>query len=342
MVRRQYHSQSLAPPRSAATYYLNNAYHAAKLGYQAHQYMSKKYPKNTKVTNPKGKRLRGGGKKPKPNAPVKKAIRNLQHSVGLHESIHTRRQISSGNITTNDNEANYLLLQANRSSDLESAMTLFRYFNPATAGTLTTADPTSGTYSREIQVDNVSVHINLRNNYQVPVRCRVYTVTPKDDTSVTPTSAFTQGMTDQYITSPGLTSLTSYPSDIKQFNELWKIVDTTNYLIQPGSEKELKYNTGRFDYNSSVQDSHALSFQKQWKAVCFMVRIEGVLAHDSAGTLVGLSDAGLDWIMRRTWTFRYDAGIKLHDFSEDVDVDDITVPLVSNKPLADNQSYSIA
>lgn len=256
-------------------------------------------------------------------------------AVHIHRKRSSYRQLSNGNLM---DQTNYTVFNV---ANLETAMANLRYFDPGT-NALVTADPSSGTYSREITVSNLYAKICAYNNYQVPCKLNMYAFSPKRDTNTTPVDFFSAGLTDQG--NPTSTSPLVHITDSRILRENWKIVSSVSKMLYPGQSLSLNWSTKKpFEYDFSNTDTHATSFQNQYGALCFVVRLEGVIGHDTANNEQGQLPSGIDVELQEKYEFSYDAGKNLEDISISDSFDVFTNQgVVSNKPVSDNQGYSVA
>lgn len=287
------------------------------------------------ITKAKAKKLMTGGKKT-----LKQTVKALQKSVRADQAYHTHRRREAQDLTSSATECSYTSVFPTNLSILEGAMSNLRYYDPATPGTLVTADAATGTYTRQIHFSSIYKKILIRNNYQVPVNVKVHSFVPKADTSTTPTAFYTAGITDQTISGAD-TQPISYITDIDIVNENWKIVKTVSRLLEPGKQFTCYHSVKSFDYDPSNADTHALTYQKKYGAHVWVVRLEGALGHmpstDVQGTLAGEVDMIGDW----TFKITYDAGVNLNDYSYSNTAGAVdSTGLVSNKPISDNQAIS--
>jgi len=245
--------------------------------------------------------------KPKPKNKLKKAVRELQHQVRANEGelVYRERQVQRI-VTDAVNECELAALSGSSITKLETVIANLRYFNPATPGTYTTVDFTSGTQSKSIRIKMYS-KLNIRNNYVVPAKVDIYVCTPKQDTTITTVAAVTAGYVD--IGGVDIDSSLMYPSDSPSFTQLWKIVKHTHFTLKPGGERSASFSKPYFDYDPSLVDLHADTYQKHYGSHQYLIRITGVLAHDSVvATEEGFSKAGVDASVVTTYTCRYAAG----------------------------------
>lgn len=221
----------------------------------------------------------------------------------------------------------------------EAILGQLRFFNPAVPGTLTTASGASGTYYREYLFKSVSTVHTARNNYQTPCRCTLYVCTPREDTSVAPATAFSNGLAD--VSNGSATSTCVSLRDSDEFNDLWIITKQKSMVLNPGQSMTISHGFKNMLYSPATYDSHSLSYQRRFKCFTILCRVEGIVAHDSATTEVGLLNAGVDLIWRTSYKVQYDAGGDINYMYISEGVDSFTNgPLVSSYPVADNINYS--
>lgn len=269
---------------------------------------------------------------------LKKQVREIAKTLDQERATHVHRTRSTFEL---DSAVNAMTQNATTYSisALESAMANLRYFDSGT-NALVTAAPTSGTYERDIIVDRIVYSIHARNNYQVPCKLTLYAVRPKFDTTVSPQTFFTNGLTDQG--NPTATSPLVYLTDSVQFNESYKIVGSKSIILDPGQECSMTHVIKKFNYDFALADAHNDDFQVRYNGFAWIERLEGVLGHDSTADEQGFMQASCDFALEVKYVFDYDAGKDLHDISISDSADTFTNGgLVSQMPVADNQAYSV-
>lgn len=308
------------------------------------KYNKMAYKKTYKKTAKKGRRSYKRTAKNAVDKRQDKRITALYKSLKSDQATHVNRLRYASLVTTNVDQVSNTVVMKMRTSELETAMANLRYYNPAVPGTLTTADASTGTYNRQIHFQNVYQSITFRNNYQVPCKLRVWLCVPKADTSISPDSFYSSGVTDQTVGPIAVTSPLLYPTDIDDVVNNWQFIQKKNMLLQPGSQTTVIHSCKPFDYDPSNVDHHNLTFQKKYGNHCWMVRVEGCIAHDTTLGQYTTTQAGVDYFCDRKYTITYDAGVNLKDFSEQrLESSSFTNGgVVSNKPVSDNQSYSVA
>jgi len=276
----------------------------------------------------------------KPKNKLKRAVKQLQHQVRANEGelVYRERQIGRC-VTDAVNECELVGTSGSSITKLETVISNLRYFNPATPGTYTTVDFTSGSQSKSIRVKLYS-KINLRNNYVVPAKVDIYCVIPKVDTSISAVTAISNGFAD--IGGVDIDSSLMYPTDSPQFNQVWKIVKHTHFTLKAGGERTMNFSKPYFDYDPSLYDTHTELYQKNYGGHQYVIRVTGVLAHDSAvSTEEGFSKAGVDYTVVTTYTCRYAAGADIKYIIVNDGADTFTnTPNVSQLDTT-QESYSV-
>lgn len=314
---------------------INQAAKIAKLSKNSYDWMMKT-PSKAKIWPRKKFNVKKALKDKKPINKIKKQIKRINKQLSNEQAIHTHRRRYVGTITGNPNVTT-LTEHPLTITILEASMGALRYYNPAT-NALVTNDPTTGTYNREMLVE-VSTKLMYANNFQVPVKVRVYICIPKEDTSIVPKTAVTNGLTDQG--NPTATSQLVYPTDSDEFKALYRSKLIINKTLQPGQSFSVNHHVKQFSYDISNKDEHNLAFQRKAGGHAYLTRLCGVLAHDSVQDETGFSPYGIDYKHDMTFKFTYDAGQMLRDFSiSDTSDTFTTAAIVSNKPVSDNQSYA--
>jgi len=281
------------------------------------------------------KGLRGGNT----TKQLKKEVRLVKKSIKDEMSTHSYTNLSTGVISCNSGNSFHTYIGANTSSFCELALAGLKFFDPATPNTLVTASGASGSYSRGYEIKSTYSRLMVKNNYQIPVKVSVYVVKPKGDTGVDPVTAFESGLADQGAQSD--TSVLVHLTDSVVFNELWKIEKKVSRTLLPGKDFEVNTSSKPFIYNPATYDTHQLIYQPQWKSSVFVIRLEGVLAHDSAGA-VSTTEGSIDYKRQNKVVVSYDSGtpgLRTLAHTDNMPGAFTGAGLVS-QVVVDNQSYS--
>jgi hypothetical protein len=284
----------------------------------------------------------------KPKAKVdkkqSKQINAIWKALKSDQALHTHRRRDFLQIGSSVNQVVNTGIESINTSNLEAAMAFLRYYDPSVPGTLITADAATGTYTRQIHFKSVSQKLTCRNNYQVPCWVTVYGCTPKNDTNITAPSFYSSGVTDQTIGPLAVTSPLLWPTDIKMVTDNWNMKRMKHKFLQPGAQFSVSHYGKSFDYDPSNVDTHNLQFQKKYQAFQYVIRVEGVYGHDTAAAEATTLQAQIEAFVDSKFVMTYDAGVNLVDYSADNNASSSFTNggVSSNKPVSDNQAYSVA
>lgn len=254
----------------------------------------------------------------------------------------TYRSGGTAAIKSNNNAQAVRASAFTQTSALESVLGQCKFFDPATPGTLITGNPSSGTFQRNLMFENITHKQIMRNNYQVPAEVTVYLAIVRDDTDLGVDGAWTNGIPDGSNLVAN-TDLNQYPTDYNLVNDIFKMKRIFHKILQPGQQASVSHSTGAFEYDPSVVDTHALAYQREYKAFQMLTIVKGVIAHDSGVSATqGITQAGVDIEETAVYKVKYSAGINIaYTYVSNVYDTFTGSALVSNKPISDNQPYSV-
>lgn len=238
---------------------------------------------------------------------LKSDIHEISKKVesGMATLIHRIRNYAA--VTVAANAGNHQAWALSDLTTIEDALGQLRYYDPTAPSTLVTADATTGSYQKEVLCTKQSMVVRIRANYQVPIRLAIYVCHIKNDTSILPSTAMSQGAADESnltATSPLL-----YPSDIDKLKDLWSVKMYKKCILQPGMEISIPFVSNKsFQYDPSLHDEHNQQYQKRNNSMAIFVRAWGLLAHDTSADQQGFQDVKYDYDITRTYEFRYDGG----------------------------------
>lgn len=229
----------------------------------------------------------------------------------------------------------------NRTSDYEGALALLKYYDPATPGTLITADASTGSYQKNFLIKNLYSKLELRNNYQTDVELTVYLCRVKADSSISPSTAWGDGIATDAGNVTAVTELGQYPNDYDVFRDLWSCKRVVHKVLSPGESTLATHSVDDVEYNPALVDEHSAVYQQRFKSSEWLVVVKGCVSHDTTLDEQGLSAAGVDMIHHRTWQISYDAGVNLSYVMTSINMDTPTNGFVqSHQPTPDNIAYS--
>lgn len=307
------------------------AFGRRRRSYKKKQYKSTKSKKSRKSFN---------RSKPK----LAKQVRQIQKKLGEDSARHTYKWLRSRDVQCAVNAINYEEITISTATNLEQYIANLRYYDPSVPGTLVTASGATGTYQRTIHFKNISQQLIIRNNYQVPCKVKVYLVKAKGDTNIVPLTYYTNGITDQVISGGNLNTAGIFPTDLNAFMSQWSCKCVKDVILDAGAMVMASHNTGHIKYDPSVYDEHTLDYQRKFKSASFIVRVEGVVAHDTSADQQTTLSGGVDIEANTRAEINYDAGIALDDIYVYVtrSTSFTNGGVLTNKPIADNQPSSVA
>lgn len=263
-------------------------------------------PRSAPQIGTKTSKRQTGGKKAKNTKELIKKVARLEERVRDVVSEHIVRKHGANTVQAQDNSAGYRTDIFSAKTDLESALGAVRYFDPSTPGTLISADLGSPTYSQKIKMKSYTKY-TIRNNYQVPCDVTLYLLEVREDTTILPETARTDGLSD--VGAPSSSSAFVYPTDSPVFMQLWKIKQSKKCRLECGKEFSMTHGN-EFMFDPSEVDSHDSTYQRGFKTYAFMIRVKGVLGHDSVNfsSEFGLVMGQVDASYATTYTVIYNSG----------------------------------
>lgn len=297
--------------------------------------------KNRKCANMKGKKLR------KEVCKIANAVKDLRLAENASLGNFTHKTLFANPALTSAAGNNYGVFTgiALDMSIFQESCQYLKYYNPSTPGTLTVADFETGTFDRRVLFKSVYFSMTARNNYQTDAKVRIYLCTPKQSSSISPTTAWQNG-----IDSNGDASLTSYlqvgqfPMEYTDFRDTWTAKLHASATLAPGQSLSASHSVQNVEFDPSAYDQHTALYQAKYKNFLLMAVVEGTVAHDSAvAGEQGLCQAGVDIAMTRVSKVQYDAGINTKFIKVSNNYDTFTNGAVqSHQPTPDNIGYSVA
>ena len=276
-------------------------------------------------------------------ASLRKQVKDLKLSENASLATKTYRKIDSWKALAGTNVLGVTSMTGSSATSLETSMTDLRFYDPAVPGTLKSVNFASGTFQRNILVKLQRSKILARNNYQSDCKLTIYLCRPKDDTSISPTQAWTNGCAKNPI-SISQSTLNQYPTDYDFFNDLWSVKRMVHTVLSPGQSIEASHQETNFEYDPTNYDDHSLLYQREYRSFVWLVVVQGVLSHDTTvATEQGLAAAGVDLKTDTTTVLEYEAGVNMKYVEVDDNLNSFTNGAVqSHQPIPDNIGYSVS
>lgn len=310
---------------------------------------NKKRSSSKKYSQQKGGQKVSSGKrtyrKRRPKVSLTKEVRLLKKEVHSGMATHTHKRFDTYRQIANTAQCSHTAYDINTASLIEAYTSNMRFFNPSTPATPTLANPSTSTDSMDIVFKSIYTKLELRNNYQVPCKVKVYVCRVKGDTAISPTTYFDNGIDDQVEGTASSTDPLIYLTDIDVLKAQYDIELIKDVELDAGNSCSAIYVVRQFDYDPSTYDAHSLAYQRKWRGCAFVVRVEGVLGHDTAvaGEQTTLQ-CGVDIAHTIKAVISYDAGASYNTIviDDNRDASFTNSGVVSSKPVSDNITYSAA
>ena len=269
---------------------------------------------------------------------VKELKRLSEADMGTH--IHRVRSTMTVEAGPNFQHSDYIV--ASDVGRLEDVLARLQYYDPSNPTTLLTASGNVGSYHKEFYFSRVHSKLTVRNNYQVPVMVRIYQVTPKDDTSIDPVTAFTTGLTD--VGNPASGSPLVFLTDSKQFGgDIWRVQKSQAKYLDAGRQCTMSWSAKPFQYDPSLVDAHNQLYQAAYKPCLYVVFVKGIIAHDALAGQQGTCSSGVDVMCDTVFQVSYPAGADIHQVTVDDESDAFSNGArLTNKPASDVQAFARA
>jgi len=266
---------------------------------------------------------------------VKELKRLAEADMGTH--VHRVRSTLTVEAAENFQHTDYVV-----SSDvgrLEDVLALLKYYDPSNPATLITASGNVGSFQKDFYFSRVHSKLTVRNNYQVPVMVRIYQVTPKDDTSIDPVTAFTDGLPD--VGNPAVGSPLVYLTDSRLFHDLWRINKSVVKYLDAGRQCTMSWSAKPFQYDPSLVDTHNQLFQSAYHPCLYVINVKGIIAHDALAGQQGSMQSGIDAMCDTVFEVKYPAGADIKQITVDDESDAFSNgSRLTNKPAADVQQFA--
>lgn len=270
----------------------------------------------------KGKRYakqptKGGGKKRKldkvqaAQKQVNKQLKTLKRRVESGMGTYVYKLRGTTRLIAAVNLQNMATVQGSTTGTVEAAIDNLPVFNPALPGTYTFVNFTSGTQQKEVEIAATYSYCIAKNNYNAPARVTMFVCIPRSDTSLSPTTAVSGGLTDEG-SGLGITTPLIGPRDSEQFRDLWIVKAQKSSVLVAGQTMKMSYRAGAFQYDPSFVDSHAFDYQPRYHGHAYLIKVEGVLGHDQSAAEIGYVGAGIDISRVINYVVKYEAGADIH------------------------------
>lgn len=272
---------------------------------------------------------------------VEKRVSAVERRLKGTTGTFTYRQRDNYFVQIPTNQSLHESFPVNNQLGYETSLTEVPRYDAAT-NTIVPRNFTTTAYTRQYFYSQVQATCWINNNAKIPVKAKLYVLKPRSDTSITPTVAIQNGVPDQMLTPQTLSTLL-FPTDIDQFNDLWKIVKLKSVTLHPGVPLVLTHAEKDIYYDPSLSDSHPQQYQVKNKSFVFFLRLEGLVAHSANNAaLVGATPGAVDVQVDKKYVLEYDSGQSDTRFYRFVDNSDAVSDGVIGQRVIANQSFTTA
>lgn len=255
-------------------------------------------------------------------------LRTLQRRANQGIATFIQKNRATSIAVCSINSVQYTDHTVSNIAQIEAAIDALPHYDITDPGTYIDVNYTTGGQSKDIEFASTVSCFVIKNNYQVPVKARLYLCIPRIETSIAPSTSVTNGLLDVSNALPNTTPMLS-PMDSDQFKSLYRTKWTKKCILPPGGSKAFSHRHGAFHYDPSYTDTNALTNQPRNGCHIYLLRVEGVMGHQTASAVVGTAQAGVDCTLYRKYTIKYDAGATF----KYIEVNDATAP---TNPLMDS------
>jgi hypothetical protein len=155
----------------------------------------------------------------------------------------------------------------------------------------------------------ISMKLTVRNNYFKPCWTTIYKIRLKTDvqTGYDPVTMIQTGLDDVGLNDNGWETVPQFfPTDSPSFNEYYEILEKCSVYLKPGDETHKTIvRTGVYHNFEHIRDLTAQSIINPAHQPMFLVRVIGVVAHDTTDADVNWADGKIDYVNEIKASFKF-------------------------------------
>lgn len=170
--------------------------------------------------------------------------------------------------------------------------------------------------------------LDMVNNYHYPVQCTVYCVKNKktNPSTLNPDLAVKEGLGDQKIPTPE-TNICYYARHSPVFREMYKVLSTETFVLQPGEHSKHRISTGRRRINIRYLQDQLESAENLFENIAnrtyhILVRLQGSIGHGVTENVdtddVGYLPAKVDCVFTVKSVTRFIGGRQIQEFKSEI------------------------
>lgn len=248
---------------------------------------------------------------------LKSKVRYLSKEQHQDLSTLTYRNIRSSTAVAGRGECYWENTNFSSREQLETSLTQVTIVNPSTPATPETVDFTTGTYARSLTCEGAYHKATFTCRFEQPVEVWAYVLSPKVDTDVAPKTDFLAGLNElpsqKVVGATAFTATTiptiMYPSDSQKLMEMWKIVKSSKFVLQPGDSVQMTHATKGFTFDF---EGEASKYQPSLDSSVLFYRVAGIHGYGSTSGF-NRAKARVDVVVETTHKWRYIAGLSIND-----------------------------
>lgn len=263
---------------------------------------------------------------------MEKRLRAVEKCCASSKALFVKKYSVAGTTSCAVNKSATTQLTSFSLSDVESFLSSVPVFDQQ-AVTYSNVDFTSQTSQTFYHIKGYS-KVTYVNNNAGPVRVNLYLLRPKVDSSLTPTNRFSAGVTDQ---GGAVDDLNAYIMEYEHVKEGFANLSHKVKVLQPGQSISMSHSSV-ISYDPSEVDNHNLSYTKALGTVFHVLRLEGVIGHDSTTTsIIGTCGGAVDYLHEQRYELSYDGGGDFKKFAYSDNLGAVSTGIHGSKPIAGNQ-----
>lgn len=280
------------------------------------------YSKRRRVSRFRKRRRTYRGRRVRTRTMVAPVRRNRLSFKTDSKHTHLVRDPARATTSATANIAAYQEYSPITPTTIANAIANIRYFNAAAPATADVANKDAATFSDRMTIVTEG-KIVLKNNYKQDVKVLLMVCCPRSDTTISPDTSRTNGLTDQQ--NPTAAHVMLYPQMSTQFQALWYVKKKSYKVLKPGELIEMRVPKQAFVFDPAEKDQHSFTYQKIWKSWVWYIRVEGAVVHDAAtSSNIGQGYATVEGYYDTKFKLYYNGGASFNDYTVENNMASVT------------------
>lgn len=260
---------------------------------------------------------------------LEKKVREVKKDCTDEQSTLTHRSIRAFNVAAQGGKTHWSNTNFSNRDEMKASLTKVTVIDASNPAQPIEVDLSAGSYAREISCNGCTGKATFYNTNQGPVEIWAYIVAPRTNGSEAPLSSFTQGLNELPVQKlvPAPTQFNAencgyhhYPTDSKQFNENWRIIKSSKFILQPGDSVSMSHSTKPFNFPVVGENS---KYQPSLQNFAMLFRVCGPWGPDASDQLsTAAVNVHIKMEVVHKWSWVW--GIPTHDVR--------SVSLIANPP----------